>query len=127
MESILIEGTAKTPSIKFEPASGKLEIKGRSIPEDSIGFYANLMISLDEFVNKVTVPAEVSVQLEYFNTASSKCIFEVLKRFEAIHVKGGKASVNWQFEEDDDDMRETGEDYKSLLTLPFNIQEIAPE
>ena len=124
MESILIEGTAKTPMIKFDPGAGKLEIKGRSIPEDSIGFYANLMISLDELVNESPASAEVTVQLEYFNTASSKCIFEVLKRFEAIHVKGGKAAVNWQFEEDDDDMRETGEDYKSLLTLPFNIQEI---
>lgn len=127
MEIITIEGTAKTPAIKFDAAQGKLEIKGRSIPEDAIGFYKNLLEILDQYVNSFSKPSLVDIQLEYFNTASSKCIYEVLKRFDAIHSKGGNVTINWYYEEDDDDMRDTGEDYASLLSVPLNIQLIEVE
>ena len=39
MEAIVIEGTQKTPSVKFDGKTGIIEIKGRSIPENSIEFY----------------------------------------------------------------------------------------
>ena len=39
MEPILIEGTPKTPTIKFDASTGVFEIKGRSIPENSVDFY----------------------------------------------------------------------------------------
>jgi len=48
MEKLQIEGTAKTPTVNFDP-SGKLELKGRSIPENSIEFYKPLMEWLDEY------------------------------------------------------------------------------
>ena len=32
MENLVIEGTPKTPTIKFQPQDGKLLIQGRSIP-----------------------------------------------------------------------------------------------
>ena len=37
MEDLILEGTAKTPTIDFK-SSGELLIKGRSIPENSIEF-----------------------------------------------------------------------------------------
>ena len=39
MDTLVIEGSAKTPDIKFNPQTGVVEIKGRSIPENSIEFY----------------------------------------------------------------------------------------
>ena len=35
MQNLSIEGTAKTPTIIFDSQMGLLEIKGRSIPENS--------------------------------------------------------------------------------------------
>ena len=35
MEPIIIEGTPKTPTVKFDSSAGIFEIKGRSIPENS--------------------------------------------------------------------------------------------
>jgi hypothetical protein len=121
MESYRIEGTPKTPSIIFDPEKGKLEIKGRSIPEDSIGFYKKLLDLLDEYINKFNTPIQVDIGLEYFNTASSMCVLEVLKRFETIHQKGGQVTLNWHYEEDDDYMRETGDDFQTLLTVPIHL------
>ena len=49
MEAITFEGTAKTPTVKFDAANGIFEIKGRSIPENSIEFYKPLVDWLDEY------------------------------------------------------------------------------
>ena len=39
MEPIIIEGTPKTPTIKFDANEGVFEIRGRSIPENSLDGY----------------------------------------------------------------------------------------
>ncbi|NNM94565.1 MAG: DUF1987 domain-containing protein [Bacteroidia bacterium] len=124
METFRTESTPKTPSIIFDPAKGKLEIKGRSIPEDSIGFYKKLLDLLEEYAQTCTIPVQVDVMLEYFNTASSVCVLEILKRFEALHQRGIPVVINWHYEEDDDYMRETGDDFQTLLTVPVHLKEI---
>ena len=85
MEPISIEGTTKTPTVKFDAGSGKIEIKGRSIPENSIEFYKPLVDWLEEYAKNPMEKTAVNVQLEYFNTSSSKCILDVFKKLEAIH------------------------------------------
>ncbi len=39
MEELILEGSAKTPTINFNQETGVLELRGRSIPENSIEFY----------------------------------------------------------------------------------------
>lgn len=124
MEVIVIESTPKTPSIKFDSKQGKLEIKGRSIPENSVEFYKPLVESLERYSSSPAAPTQVDIQLEYFNTASSKCILDVLKRLESIHRSGNQVIINWFYEEDDEDMREAGEDYQAIVNLTFNMQQV---
>ena len=66
----------------------------------------------------------VNIQLEYFNTSSSKCILDVFKRLELIHKKGNQVEINWYYEEDDEDMFEAGEDYQSIINIPFKMIEM---
>ena len=124
MEPISIEGTPKTPSVKFESEKGALEIKGRSIPENSIEFYKPLVEWLEEYSNSAMELTQVNVQLEYFNTSSSKCILDVFKKLEAIHKGKNEVIINWYYEEDDEDMLEAGEDYESIIRVPFKMIEI---
>ena len=49
MAAIIIEGTPKTPTVSFDDASGALELKGRSIPENSIEFYKPLIDWIDKY------------------------------------------------------------------------------
>ena len=49
MEPIIIEGTPKTPTVKFDSTEGVFEIKGRSIPENSVEFYKPLVDWLDSY------------------------------------------------------------------------------
>jgi hypothetical protein len=124
MEAISIEGTPKTPTIKFDPATGFLELKGRSIPENSIEFYKPLIDLLDKYSANPKPATNVNVQLEYFNTSSSKCILDLFKKLEAINNNGSKVTINWHYEEDDEDMLEAGEDYQAIINLPFNMVQV---
>jgi hypothetical protein len=124
MESIFIDGTLKTPTVKFDSKTGIIEIKGRSIPENSIEFYKPLVDWLEEYAKKPLEKTQVNVQLEYFNTSSSKCILDVFKKLEAIHKSKHDVVINWYYEEDDEDMLEAGEDYESIIRVPFKMIEI---
>ena len=117
-----LEQTAKTPFINFDTATGNFELKGKSIPENSATFYRPIYDWLDEYVENPAPSTTLNIQLDYFNTSSSKCIVDLFKKLELI-VKNGKgaAIINWMHNENDDDMLEAGEDYKSLIKIPFNI------
>ena len=124
MEPIIIEGTPKTPSVKFDAKGGIFEIKGRSIPENSVEFYKPLNEWLDNYMQVPLGKTVVNIRLEYFNTSSSKCILDVFKRLEAIHKSKHDVEINWFYEEDDEDMLEAGEDYDSIIKVPFKMIEI---
>ena len=120
-----INSTNKTPYIKFDPKNGVLEMKGRSIPENAVEFYKPLVEWLDKYSQNPNEKTVVNVQLEYFNTSSSKCILDVFKKLEDINKKDDKeVIINWYYEEDDEDMLEAGEDYQSILKIPFKMLEI---
>jgi hypothetical protein len=124
MEILNIENTPKTPSVKFNGKQGKLEVKGRSIPENSVEFYRPLIDCLGLYASNPVSPTEVDFQLEYFNTSSSKCIINALKVLETIHKNGTEVIINWHYEDGDDDMKDSGEDLQVNVSLPFNFKKI---
>ena len=124
MEPISLEGTPKTPTVMFDADKGLIEIKGRSIPENSIEFFKPLIDWLEKYGETPAGTTTVNVQLEYFNTSSSKCILDVFKKLEAIHKANHEITINWYYEEDDEDMLEAGEDYDSIIRVPFKMVEI---
>jgi hypothetical protein len=124
MELINIEGTPKTPTVSMNPSTGVIEIKGRSIPENSIEFYKPIVDWLEEYYAGPAVKTVVNVQLEYFNTSSSKCILDVFKKLENLKKNQKDVIINWFYEEDDEDMLEAGEDYESIIKVPFKMIQI---
>ena len=123
MDSIKIEGTPKTPTVNFTADNGILEIKGRSIPENAVEFYKPLVDWIGNYGDAAKENTEVNVQLEYFNTSSSKCILDVFKKLEAINGKTN-ITIKWHYEEDDEDMLEAGEDYQAIINIPFKMIEM---
>jgi hypothetical protein len=121
MEDLKHEGSAKTPVVEFS-SNGELLLKGRSIPENSIEFYKPLIEWLESYSESPNSTTVLSVQLEYFNTSSSKCILDVFKKLES--VSGSEITVKWHYEEDGEDMLEAGEDYEAIIDLPFEMIEV---
>lgn len=123
MENLTLEGSAETPFISFS-SSGKLELRGRSIPENSVEFYKPLKEWIEAYSKNPSSSTTIDIKLEYFNTSSSKCILDLFKKLENMYEKGMKVSVNWYFETDDEDMEEAGEDYQAIVSLPFQVIEV---
>jgi len=121
MENIILEGTPKTPTVEFKFESGSLLIKGRSIPENSIEFYKPLIDWIESYTPTAKENTVLNVQLEYFNTSSSKCLLDVFKKLERI---SNSVEIQWYYEEDDEDMLEAGEDYDAIINIPFKMIEV---
>ena len=129
MNSLIIESTKITPEINFDIENSTLSLLKVSKPEDAIGFYKPLFDFIDQFKNQRIKTKEVdkitiNFKFEYFNTASSKVIYELLERFITIKEEGVEICVNWVYHTDDEDMLEDGEIMSEALELPFNFLSI---
>ncbi|GJM60321.1 MULTISPECIES: DUF1987 domain-containing protein [Persicobacter] len=119
MNIINLEGTEDTPKILLDKDNGIFEISGRSLPEDSQGFYQPILDWIGEYENAANPKTEFVFKLEYFNTASSKLILDVLSALEEIEG----TVIHWYYLEDDEDMQEAGEEFSELVDLEFEFKE----
>lgn len=124
MNEMEIEATTDTPAVKFYPELGQFEIKGRSISENCVKFYRPLIESIEKYVFKPVSPTVVHIHFDYFNTASAKCIIEILKKLEALPKKGIKVEINWYYKADEPHSYHAGMDYKSILNLDFKMVKV---
>lgn len=127
MNVLKIEETKQTPEIDFDPNSGELEITGRSIPENTFEFFNPILEWLEEYKDVAPSKTIIHVNLEYFNTSSSKYILEIFKKLKKLEDLDKEILVKWYYEEDDEEMMETGEDYEDVSGLEFEIIEIEEE
>jgi hypothetical protein len=126
MESLYIEGTKKTPAIHFK-AEGQLTIKGRSIPEDPSKFYDILLNWIEHYCSYTTHPTTVNIDLEYFNSGTSKALLHLLRVLVDFKNKGNVVNIVWFYETGDDDIYERGEYYSTILETQFQFIEITQE
>lgn len=124
MSDIDIKGTEETPTVEFKNNDGYLLIEGRSIPENSSEFYQPLIDSLSDYKSSPSSKIKVDFRFEYFNTSSSKCILDILKKLQEIRDAGNDVVVDWYYEEEDDEILEIGEDYSHIVNVPFNLKMI---
>ena len=122
MNNLIIEETIKTPSVAFAAETGTLELKGKSIPENSLEFYRPVFEWIDNYGQSPNTSTELKIRLEYFNTSSSKCLLDVFRRLESLNLSGkSSVKVSWYYDADDEDMMEAGEDYSALVKIPFEL------
>ncbi|HEX2968685.1 MAG TPA: DUF1987 domain-containing protein [Bacteroidales bacterium] len=123
METIKIAATEDTPGVILDPVNNVYEISGRSLPEDVVVFYQPVMQWLEDLAKTPIKGMTLSFKLEYFNTASSKLILDILLKLEEIHSGGNEIKVDWYHLAGDSDMKEAGEEYSEIVGLPFEIKQ----
>ncbi|MDX9848546.1 MAG: DUF1987 domain-containing protein [Tenuifilaceae bacterium] len=126
MQKLEIKETLTTPYVLLDSDQGEIRFEGRSIPENVIDFYQPLINWIERYSRDPSESTSVHFKLEYFNTSSSKRIFDIMKRMETIPATTGKSvTINWYYEEDDEDIYFAGNDYKALITkVDFNLVEM---
>ncbi len=115
------EQSAKAPFIYLD-SNGNFELKGKSILENTPFFYKPMFEWLDQYIQSPASQTVLNIQFDYFNTSASKIIVDIFKKLEQVPKNGkGEAIVNWLYNQEDIDMLEAGEDYKSIIKIPFNL------
>jgi len=120
MDDLKFEGTKKTPHVNF-CADGKLSLSGRSIPEDASKFFDSLYVWVYEYCAQPSENTTVDIQLEYFNSGSSKAVLHILRELVELKNKGNNVVLNWYYEDGDDDILERGQYISSILETNFNF------
>lgn len=122
MEALKIHATDETPSVLLDPERNVFEFSGKSLPEDVTSFYTPVLDWLDQYDKTPRPRTVVDFRLNYFNTASSKLILDILFKLEKIHQGGTEILIRWHYETEDEDMKEAGEEYSDLLEVPFVLE-----
>jgi hypothetical protein len=110
-----IKKTLSTPEISFNKDKAYLKIHGRSYSETPEIFYG----LVKDLITPTLVPLTITIELEYVNTASSKCLLNLLRELKD-HQDINK--VIWISEEDDEDMADLGENMECLTNLHFEYR-----
>lgn len=123
MEDLVIEATDRTPGVSFK-TNGELFIGESSIPEDVLTFYKELFAWMDAYCAAPRGSTTLDLKLKFFNTSTSKCLFTIFQKLEAVKAKGFDVVINWYYRLDDTDMYESGLDFQQLLKVPFKIHKL---
>lgn len=124
MDKLLVKETNRTPAIEFDPEHGKFDIRGKSIPENSLGFYAPVLDYIDHYTESPADVTVLNVKFEFFNTSSSNRIHAIFKKFEKVYMDKNEVLIRWYCESGDENMLDAGEDFKAILHVPFEIVEV---
>lgn len=121
---LIIEKSNNTPYFELNRTSGYLKLEGRAIPENPSDFFAPIVSAIDEYFESPQEKTRFDMNLEYINSGSSKYLLSLFRDLQKHGQKGNDILINWYYEEDDEDMLEAGEDYQSILKIPFKMIEM---
>jgi predicted enzyme related to lactoylglutathione lyase len=122
MEPLIREATADTPKVHLDAKSNIFEISRMSLPEDAIEFYEPVVKWLEQYKQNPNIETTFSFKLEYFNTASSKQIIQILLLLQDLSKKN-EVTVKWYYKDIDEDMEAIGEEYSQVIDVKFELIE----
>jgi hypothetical protein len=121
MRSFFTERTKTTPRVDLNAETGELEIIGECYPENAMPFYKPIFEWLNDYLCQSNTAIIVNLRLAYFNTSTSKCLLNLLEILEQAHLNGRQIELNWHYQENDEDMLDSGYEFAEDITLPFNF------
>lgn len=121
MNRLIIEPTAHTPLIDFNPTNGEMIISGRSIPDSPDDFWYPILSWFEGYLQNPFAKTAFNINLEYFNVTSSKRILALLYKLNELTDRQFDVCVNWHFREGDEDMYEVGQDYAYMVKVDFDF------
>ncbi|MBS1186791.1 MAG: Fe-S oxidoreductase [Burkholderiaceae bacterium] len=130
MENLYISATPSSPEVDFRFTENVLSLRGESYPENAAAFYSGIISSLNEYLDGEVRPQAITlnVELTYFNSSSTKMLFTLFGTLNDRAADGADVTVNWYRHEDDDTMREFGQDLQDdFSAMKFHEHAIADD
>lgn len=125
MEPLKINKTDLTPKVILDKKANKFLIEGNSYPENVKAFYSSIVSWIDEYIEDPNDKTRIEFKLNYYNSSSSKVIYEMLKRLTKILKNGKEIEIIWYYRPDDDDIKEAGKDLAAIISIPVILKEFS--
>ena len=111
MENLYIAPTPSSPEVDFKFDAQTLSLRGESYPENAAAFYGDIIARLSEFLStQREATLNVNVALAYFNSSSTKMLFNLIEALSNAAEAGNRVLLNWYHDEEDDTILEFGQE-----------------
>jgi hypothetical protein len=120
LKTIFIDQTEKTPQIDFNFLTGELILSGKSIPENATAIYEPAYNWVTNYIKNPRQTTNLRLNLEYFNTASSIWLVNIVKCLSKIEVPESVLLVHLYFNIEEFDNMDV-EDVKDALSYVVDI------
>ena len=121
VETLKIEGTQDIPEVSLDESSGRIEFSGRSLPEDVEEVYDPILEWIDKYIENPKSLTHIIFRFDYFNTASSKKILDIIEKMKGVIAGGNDLKIDWYYVDNDEDMLDAGESFSDFVDVPFNF------
>lgn len=121
MNNLTINANKDTLNIHCDSATGIIAMKGVSYPQDASDFFNPVFDWLENYINAISGQIILNLHIDYLNTSSTKCLFDFIDLLADYYKQGNEVQVNWYYEADDEDIKETGLEFQDDIELPFTL------
>ncbi|MBX7095023.1 MAG: DUF1987 domain-containing protein [Flavobacteriales bacterium] len=122
MDLIRIPATDTTPFVLLDPSNQRIEMVGRSIPEDAAAFYFPILDWLDKYIANSPGKTHFEFYLEYINSISQKMLIDIFLRAAKLRESGKEIEIVWNYDEEDEEIYDEGMMFKQKLNLPVTFK-----
>lgn len=132
MNTLAIQSTEDSPAVEYDITTNKFIISGDSRPENAGNFYKPIISWITELNNYLASnPSRLTnndqfsfiFKYSYFNSTSAKYIAEIFSNLKTLIENGHSITIEWYYDERDEDMLESGKEFALLFNL--NVQFIS--
>jgi hypothetical protein len=116
-----VEPTLTTPKIVFNAETGEISVIGSAIMDNAEAFFAPFIAKVEEYAKVPKENTVLNLNLKAINVAASKRILFLLFCLQEFKSEKYSVTVNWFFNEENEDIRDLGEDYNFMVNLNFNF------
>ena len=122
LQHLKLDAGEDTPFVDFDAETGLLQINGRALPEDAHAFFSPLQNWLENYSSAPAKQTVIDLKIDYFNSAATRYIFNILMDLENLAGSGNDVKVVWHFKKDDEMIAAKGEELQSMLDLTFDMR-----
>jgi len=111
MDNLYIAPTPSSPEVDFKFDVHTLSLRGESYPENAAAFYGPIIAQLKEYLAQQSGRRiVVNIALAYFNSSSTKMLFNSIEALNGAAEAGNQVQLNWYHDEEDDTILEFGQE-----------------
>lgn len=122
MDAIYIKATEITPEIILDKEKNIFKFKGRSLPEEVIDFYQPILKWLEEYISNPNNQTIIEMDFDYLNSASQKMLSNIFELLEQLKKNGNDIKIKWKYNIDDNELKEIGQEFSEIFSIPFELE-----